>query len=385
MASLRVSLSNVADSLIHSSAWRLRRLREEVRSIGAARPPELAEGRPGRIALVSGYVTKTPPLGYGGVERSFYYQARDLAERGWDVHLWGDFQDLDSGLYDGITLHPQRDFEGFDVLRIKPDVLYQAFPDPLRTRRLLSRSDCVVINEFNALPSLPASPEGIVVRCLNRLFFNLALAKGYSVDQLFCLPLYQAGETFYQPSLPREDWLLWIGRADACKALEDAFVFSTLTGLKVKVACRMPDIETEGYARALWSLMPSSVSYIGEVDRQQKAELFSRCRAVLYTAHPCLYEAFGLIFLDALASGTPVLAVDHHAGSTQSDFFPGPPYGVRAPNIHKLAEEYERHAHALQPEAVAARYQDIYGDQRVEKSLDEVLRTLVQRQRTRCP
>jgi hypothetical protein len=383
MSSLRSTLADLGGSLSTTAAWRLRRLREEMRSFAAPRPPALSPGRPGRIALVSGYVTKTPPLGYGGVERSFYYQARDLAARGWDVHLWGDFQDPASGLYEGITLHRKRDFEGYDILRLDPDVLYQAYPDPWRTERLLKRARCAIVNEYNAPPSLPAYSDKIYVRCLNQLFFDLAISKGFSPDQLICAPYFQSGETSYRPSLPREDWMLWIGRADPCKALEEAFVFSALTGVKVKVACRLPNIEVEGYARALWSLMPPTVTYIGEIDRDQKAELFSRCKALLYTAHPSWYEAFGLIFLDALASGTPVLALDHHAGSTQSAFFPGPPYGLRASTTRELVDLYQRHGDELQPEAVVARYQQIYGEQKVERSLHEALRALAQQRGAR--
>jgi glycosyltransferase involved in cell wall biosynthesis len=200
-----------------------------------------------------------------------------------------------------------------------------------------------------------------------------------SPDQLICVPCFQADETSYRPSVQHEDWLLWIGRADPCQALEEAFLVSTRTGLSLKVACRMPNIEAEGYARALCSLMPPTVSYIGEIDRDRKAELFSRCRALLYTAHPSWYEAFGLIFLDALASGTPVVALDHHVGSTQLEFFPGPPYGLRAQTTRELVAQFERHGHEVQPEAVAARYQEIYGENRVEKSLDQALRTLAQR------
>jgi glycosyltransferase involved in cell wall biosynthesis len=383
MSSLRVRLADLGDSIGKTAAWRLRRLREEFRSIGSRRAPRLAAASPGRIAMVSGYVTKTPPIGYGGVERSFYYQARDLAQRGWDVHLWGDFQDPASGLYEGITLHPQRDFEGYDILRLDPDVLYQAYPDSWRTERLLKRCRCAIVNEYNAPPSLPPHSDKIYVRCLNRLFYDLAISKGYSPEQLICVPYFQSDETSYRPAVPREDWMLWIGRADPCKALEEAFVFSTLTGVPLRVACRMPNIEVEGYARALWSLMPPTVTYIGEIDRDRKADLFSRCKGLLYTAHPSWYEAFGLIFLDALASGTPVLALDHNSGSTQSAFFPGPPYGLRAPTSRELADLYLRHGDQLRPEAVAARYQEIYGEQKVEKSLDAALRALVRRQGSR--
>lgn len=92
------------------------------------------------------------------MERSIYCQARDLAQRGWDVHLWGDFQDAANGLYEGITLHPQRDFEGYDILRLDPDVLYQAYPDPWWTERLLKRCRCAIVNEYNAPPVFRPTP-----------------------------------------------------------------------------------------------------------------------------------------------------------------------------------------------------------------------------------
>lgn len=376
MSSVKSSFIDLAKAINNSWRGRARQIRDEIDLIRFSRSHISSRVALGRIALVSGYVTQTPPVGYGGVERSFYYLAKYLSACGWDVHLWGKFQKDKMHLYDGITLHDEVDIDGFSILRIKPDILYQAYPNYIRTRRILGRTRCAVINEFNAIESLPATSDAIYIRCMNQLYADIALSRGYRPDQIICLPLFQDRETWYDPSVKREEWILWLGRADSCKALEDAYRFSQLTGIEVRFACRMPDISTPGYARALWTLMPESVSYIGEVTADSKQYYFSRCRALLYTAHPSLREAFGLIFLDALASGTPVLAVDHHSGSTQESFFPGPPYGIRARSVDELACLYSKHESLLDPEAVASKYLEIYGNDRVHEALESRLRRL---------
>lgn len=83
--------------------------------------------------------------------------------------------------------------------------------------------------------------------------------------------------------------------------------------------------------------------------------------------------------MDALASGTPVLAVDHHSGSTQESFFPGPPYGIRARSVDELACLYSKHESLLDPEAVASKYLEIYGNDRVHEALESRLRRLARK------
>jgi hypothetical protein len=48
-----------------------------------------------------------------------------------------------------------------------------------------------------------------------------------------------------------------------------------------------------------------------------------------------------------------------------------------------LVDLYQRHGDELQPEAVVARYQQIYGEQKVERSLHEALRALAQQRGAR--
>lgn len=375
MTSVRAAADQLAAALRNAAVGRWHRALAEARVQLSSRQPFRSLEGAGRIALVSGTQHTTPPVGYGGVERAFYYQARDLSRRGWDVHLWGEFQDPATGLYEGMTLHTELDADGLDVLRVRPDVVYQAYPSMLQLKTYLRNRDCVVVGEFNAPECLPPLLDGVYVRCMNELFRDLAIAQGFAPEQVICVPLFQEAETEYQPAVQREDWLLWVGRPSPCKALEAAFLFARRSGLELRIASPRYD---DSYSSVLWRLMPEEVVYVGEIDREQKRDLFSRCRALLYTSQPWWKEAFGLIFLDALASGTPVLAMDHHSGSTQSAFFPGPPYGLRAASIEELARLYSAHGHELRPDAVAARFEEIYGQERVERRLDSELRRLVE-------
>lgn len=326
----------------------------------------------GAIAIVSGFDRPTPPLAYGGVEVPLYAMARDLRDRGWRVHLFGMFQD-GTALYEGMTLHsnPARLLE--DLLEINPGVVYLAWSNRSQLEALTADSRRVVIGEYNHPTCLPALVAGIKVRCLNALFQKDAVVAGFSPEDVFVIPYWQHDETSYRPEIKREDWLLWVGRPDRTKALEEAFRFSMLTGIELRFAAPWYPGDAE-WAQVLERVRPPTVKYLGEITRAQKHELFSRCRALLYTARPDYKEAFGLIFLEALCSGTPLVALDHHEGSTQSWMYPGTPVGIRAATTEALAELWMQHGDELRPDAVIDRCRRIYDPKTLADQMDATIR-----------
>jgi glycosyltransferase involved in cell wall biosynthesis len=334
-----------------------------------------AAPRDNTVCIVSGTERPTPPLGYGGVEATLHRLACDLRDRGWEVHLWGTFLRDQPALYQGMVLHEGADPDGDALLRLNPQVAYFAWPTPLQLQRLAADRRRLVMAEFNAPSCLPPRVDGVVLRCFNTLFLDEARAAGYPAHQLLLHPLWQKQETRYQPGVPREDWLLWVGRPHPAKALEEAFRFAMRTGETLRVYAPWYHGD-DAYTSLLRRLQPANVQYCGELLRQDKADVFSRCKALLYTAHPGVKEAFGLIFLEALVSGTPVVALDHHAGSTQSAMFPGPPVGLRAADTDALAALWLEQRHLLSPAAVAARCAQIYDADATATAFSDTLRRL---------
>lgn len=374
---LRRAFLGLGAALVSAVRFRLSSLIEEIR-FRRVRSKVVGAPLPMTVAIVGGTDRPMPPTGYGGVETTLYNLAIALRDQGWTVHLWGVFQRERLELYDGIVLHEGTDVSAREIIVLNPALVYLAWPSALQLRRLANDPRRVVIGEFNHPSCFPPHVARTYVRCMNSLFARDALAAGYPADRIIQLPHWQVGETQYRPDIAREEWLLWVGRPDRTKALEEAFRFAILTGEQLHVYAPWYPGDQE-WAQVLERVRPPNVHYLGELSRVDKETVFSRCRALLYTANPGYKEAFGLVFLEALESGTPVVALDHHEGSTQSWLFPGPPIGLRAADTDALAAKWIMFKNDLNPEAVRRRCLEVDDAEVLKADANRIFRELVTR------
>lgn len=97
------------------------------------------------------------------------------------------------------------------------------------------------------------------------------------------------------------DYLLSVSRLDGNKRVGEIIEAANDLGVKLKVAGTGPEEER------LRELAGTTVEMLGWVDGQRKRELFAGARA---TVVACRNEDFGIVPVESLASGTPVICVD---------------------------------------------------------------------------
>jgi glycosyltransferase involved in cell wall biosynthesis len=150
-----------------------------------------------------------------------------------------------------------------------------------------------------------------------------------------------AVEDFY--TSPPDDYYLIVSELVAYKRIEDAVRCFTRTGRHLKVVGGGPE-----YSR-LKSMSGKTVEFCGRVPDSELRDLYARARAVVLPGE----EDFGIVPVEALASGKPVIALGR-GGVLETVPLSNPRGGFfyNEPGEHQLeaaVEEFERQAEYLRP------------------------------------
>jgi glycosyltransferase involved in cell wall biosynthesis len=105
-------------------------------------------------------------------------------------------------------------------------------------------------------------------------------------------------------------YLAFLGRISPEKAPDAAIRIAARAGLPIKMAAKVDRVDEEYYKSTVEPLLSlGDVEFIGEIAEQQKSEFLGRAHALLF---PIAWrEPFGLVMIEAMACGTPVIAFNN--------------------------------------------------------------------------
>jgi glycosyltransferase involved in cell wall biosynthesis len=165
----------------------------------------------------------------------------------------------------------------------------------------------------------------------------------------------------------KEDYLLWIGRMNEEKGPHRALEAARLARSPLVLAGPVQPGQEEFFEREVSPhLDRPGVTYVGEVGGRRKAELFAKARALLMPIRWA--EPFGMVMVEALATGTPVIAFSE--GSAPEIVEDGR-CGFLVEDTEEMAAAVARlgsiepsacreAAHRFDSDSIAARYEDVY-------------------------
>jgi glycosyltransferase involved in cell wall biosynthesis len=277
-------------------------------------------GQPLRIAQVAPPLEAVPPLGYGGTERIVGELVVELDRRGHQVTTFASGDSHVPGRHVetvplalrpiGFGDDPSASFRRTVELVLEQQDefdLIHAHIDRWNLE-LAQRARIPVVSTFHGRLDLPWARDAFRT--------ELRGLVAVSRDQARVHPgadwtIVHNGVTFRPPALqetPGEDFC-FVGRMAPEKGFPDAIEIARLTGRRLMVAAKTPtrQIEIDYHEAVIRPLLDEAdVTIMGEVSEADRDRLVASSRASLVpSAWP---EPFGLVVIEALACGTPVLA-----------------------------------------------------------------------------
>lgn len=274
-----------------------------------------------KIAQIAPLVESVPPRLYGGTERVVSYLTEALVELGHEVTLFASGDSittaqlvpcvptalrLDPKVKDPIPYYMlmldrvRQQADDFDILHFHIDQLQFPLFRPIANRTITT------LHGRQDLPDLVPLYLG---------FGDMPLVS-ISNNQRRPVPGANFLETVYHGlplnllrplARPSGEYVAFLGRVSPEKRPDRAIAIARALGLPLKIAAKVDRVDEVYFREQIEPLLAGSdVDFIGEINENQKTEFLGNARALLFPID--WPEPFGLIMIEAMACGTPVLA-----------------------------------------------------------------------------
>lgn len=268
-----------------------------------------------RIGIIAPPWIPVPPPAYGGIESFIDVLAREFAAAGHEVVLAASadstcpverlpgFPPADSDMM-GMTTHELRHLTRAYAALADVDVIVDnTLAGPIIARLSCERPVVTIahspfielVNELYA----QAAPDMAFVA----ISHDQATRAGVPIARV----IHHGIRTEDVPVGRGGDTACFVGRMVPDKGLLEAIATAELAGIPLRIAAKMREpAEHEYFEEVVRPALGSNAEYLGELSTEDKFELMGRSCAML---NPIQWdEPFGLVMIEALATGTPVVA-----------------------------------------------------------------------------
>ena len=341
-----------------------------------------------KIAQISPLMESVPPRLYGGTERIVSYLTDELVRLGHEVTLFASADSvtaarlvgcasvalrLDGNVRDPIPyymlmLDRVRELaEEFDVLHFHIDQFHFPLFHQMADRTLTTlhgRQDLPDLKPlyigFGDMPLVSIS--NAQRRPIPKANFVATVHHGIPTN--LYTPIYN----------PRGGYVAFIGRISPEKGPDRAIRIARTLGIPLKIAAKVDKADEAYFHETIAPLLSDpGVEFIGEINERSKTEFLGEAQALLFPID--WPEPFGLVMIEAMACGTPVLAFRHGSVSEIVD------QGLTGAVVDTMDEAVRMlpRVIALDRRAVRRRFEQRFSSTRMAADYVAVYRSLLER------